>query len=504
MLFYWFNFNKLVQYCDCMGFLRENFGFEKINLSDEEKIQLDEQIKKLDENRLELYAFVTIIFSIIILFFDIFYFKQVLRPYYLIFDSSFFIVSLFYLVVSELLRKRESSALRFTKKILFNLYPLFSLLWGTAICVLDSESKLNIITFYFVLFIFAFAVTTPLKIWLVNYIFIFVEYSLLIFFLDKPFLSENTFIVTLGCFLILPFYNSFRSTRVHSHAAAIKLKRLNKNLENEVELSVRELQHLNNNLNLEVSQRKIIESKLRESLKLLESSNQLKSEFLANISHEIRTPLNSIVGFTEMITEDGVPPERKKEYQELIASNTMYLLSTIDDIFDASMLKTDQINPVMKPFMVSSFLDNIFYETNGIELKYQKKHIRLIRKNVENPNLMVNTDEFYLKKAIVRLIDNAFKFTKEGSIEVGSVMVNGYLEFHVSDTGIGIAEKDQIRIFEPFVQGDGSFTRGYGGSGLGLTIVKGITKSLGAEFNFQSTQGMGSTFTIRFNKYFLQ
>ena len=81
---------------------------------------------------------------------------------------------------------------------------------------------------------------------------------------------------------------------------------------------------------------------------------------------------------------------------------------------------------------------------------------------------------------------------------------NGFLEFFVSDTGIGIAEKDKIRIFEPFVQGDGSFTRGYGGSGLGLTIVKGIVRALGAEFNFQSTLGKGSTFTIRFNKYFLQ
>jgi signal transduction histidine kinase len=487
-----------------MGFWGENFDFEKISLSNEEKIQLDDQIKKLDENRLELFALVTIIFSFIFLFFDIFYFNQALRTFYLIFDSSFFIISLFYFVISALSKKRESTTFVILKKALFNLFPLFSLLWGTAICVLDPESRLNLITFYFVLFIFAFAVTTPLKTWLIYYVFIFAEYSLLLFLLEKPFLTENTFIVFLGCFLILPFYYSFRSTRVHAHAAAIKLKKLNKNLEKEVEQSIRELQLLNNNLNLEVGQRKVIESKLRESLKLVESSNQLKSEFLANISHEIRTPLNSIVGFSEMMTEDGVTPERKKEYQQLVASNTMYLLSTIDDIFDASMLKTDQINPVMKPFLVNSFLDNIYYETNGIELKYQKKDILLIRKNVENPNLMINTDEFYLKKAIIRLVDNAFKFTKQGSIEIGAVVVNGVLEFFVVDTGIGIAEKDEIRIFEPFVQGDGSFTRGYGGSGLGLTIVKGVIRALGADFNFQSTQNIGSKFTISFNKYFLQ
>lgn len=487
-----------------MGFIGENFGFEKIILTNDEKIQLDDQIKKLDENRLELFALITIIFSFIFLFFDLFYFNQALRTFYLIFDSSFFIVALLYFVISALLRKRESSAFLFVKKILFNLFPLFSLLWGTAICVLDPASKLNLITFYFVLFLFAFAVTTPLRTWLIYYIFIFAEYLLLIIILGKPFFTENTFIVALGCFLILPFYYSFRSIRVHSHAAAIKLKRLNQNLENEVELSLRELQHLNNNLTIEVGQRKIIESKLRESLKLVESSNQLKSEFLANISHEIRTPLNSIVGFTEMMTEDGVSPDKKKEYQELVASNTMYLLSTIDDIFDASMLKTDQINPVMKPFRLNSFLENIYYETNGIELKYKKKHLKFIKRNIENNKLMITTDEFYLKKAIIRLIDNAYKFTEEGSIESGAIIEKGYVEFFVSDTGIGIPEKDQIRIFDPFVQGDGSFTRGYGGSGLGLTIVKGIVRALGADFNFESIQGSGSKFTIRFNKFLLQ
>jgi len=230
----------------------------------------------------------------------------------------------------------------------------------------------------------------------------------------------------------------------------------------------------------------------------------LKSEFLANISHEIRTPLNSIVGFTEMMTEEGVSTERKKEYQALVASNTMYLLSTIDDIFDASMLKTDQIKPIIKSCPIYSFMENVFYETSGIELKYNKKHLNFIRRNIENQCLILKTDEFYLKKAILRLIDNAYKFTEHGDIEVEAVVVNEYLELIVSDTGIGIEEKDQIRIFEPFVQGDGSFTRGYGGSGLGLTIVKGLVRSLGGEFNFESTPGVGSKFHIRFNKFYLQ
>jgi signal transduction histidine kinase len=487
-----------------MNFLKENFGFEKVSLSDNEQTLLGEQIKKVDENRLELFAIVSSFAVLIMLILDLFFFDLSLRTFYLLFDSAFFLNSVFVLIFSALSRKKESQTIQKLKKTGFDLYPILSLLWATAICALDTKSMLNLLTFYFVLCLISFAVLTPIKTLLIYFLLIVTEFILLCVLKDKPVIAEPFFTVLIGCLLVLPFYSSFRSIRVNAQSALIKLNTMNKSLKNEVEISIRELQHLNNNLNIEVSQRKIIESKLRESLKMVESSNQLKSEFLANISHEIRTPLNSIVGFSEMITEDGVPPERKKEYQELIASNTMYLLSTIDDIFDASILKTDQINPVMKPFIVNSFLDTIYYETNGIELKYQKKNIRFIRKNVENQNLMVNTDEFYLKKAMTRLIDNAFKFTEKGSIETGASVVNGSLEFFVKDTGIGIAEKDQIRIFEPFVQGDGSFTRGYGGSGLGLTIVKGIIRALGAEFDFQSTQGAGSRFTIRFNKYFLQ
>jgi signal transduction histidine kinase len=487
-----------------MNFLKENFGFEKVSLSDNEQTLLYEQIKKVDENRLELFALISFVGVSVMLLLDLFFFDASLRSFYLLFDSFFFLGSFFVLFFSAWSRKKDSLTIQKLKQTGFNLYPIFSLLWATAICALDTKSMFNLLTFYFILCLISFAVLTPIKTLLIYFLLIVSEFILLCVLRNKPIIAEPFFTVLIGCLLVLPFYSSFRSIRVNAQSAMIKLNTMNKNLKNEVEISIRELQHLNNNLNVEVSQRKIIESKLRESLKMVESSNQLKSEFLANISHEIRTPLNSIVGFSEMITEDGVTHERKKEYQELIASNTMYLLSTIDDIFDASMLKTDQINPVLKPFLINSFLDTIYYETNGIELKYQKKNIRFIRKNVENQNLMVNTDEFYLKKAMTRLIDNAFKFTETGSIEAGASVVKGSLEFFVNDTGIGIAEKDQIRIFEPFVQGDGSFTRGYGGSGLGLTIVKGIVRALGAEFDFQSTQGVGSKFTIRFNKYFLK
>lgn len=487
-----------------MDFLRRNFGFEKVHLSEEEQLQLIKQLKKVDENRLEFFALITFICILIIYILDFLYFDQSLRKFYLFIDTILLLGTISQIIFSFIDRKKSSSLTIIFKEISFSIYPALLILWACAVYSLDPTSMLNFITFYFMLFLITFSVIAPIKTLLIYYILVTIEYILFSLMLDKPIFTETFFIIELGFVLAIPLYYSFRSIRVNSQSAMIKLNSMNNNLKNEVELSIRELQHLNDNLNIEVGQRKVIESKLRESLKLVESSNQLKSEFLSNISHEIRTPLNSIVGFTEMITEEGVPPDRKKEYQELISSNTMYLLSTIDDIFDASMLKTEQISPVPRPYRVKSFLENICYEANGIEMKYKKKHLNFIQHRFDNNELMINSDDFYLKKALIRLIDNAYKFTEKGNIEVGAIVAENGIEFFVSDTGIGIAEKDMIRIFDPFVQGDGSFTRGYGGSGLGLTIVIGLVKTLGAEFNFQSTQGVGSTFTIHFNKYFLQ
>ncbi|HNZ72298.1 MAG TPA: ATP-binding protein, partial [Prolixibacteraceae bacterium] len=111
------------------------------------------------------------------------------------------------------------------------------------------------------------------------------------------------------------------------------------------------------------------------------------------------------------------------------------------------------------------------------------------------------SDDYYLKKAILRLIDNALKFTEKGYVTFEANMVDGCLEFSISDTGIGIPEKDLIKIFEPFVQGDGSFTRNHGGAGIGLTIVKGITQALGASLDLETRLGAGTRFSIKFEPY---
>jgi signal transduction histidine kinase len=485
-----------------MGYIQERFGTERIYLTEEEQLLLKEQIKKLDEKRLDFFSLICVISSAIMLIMDFIFFNDSKQGYYLFFDSLFFIASFLVLINSSIPPEKKGSFINRLKDSSYNIFPFFPLLWSVSIAVIAPDSMLNVITFYFVLFIITFTVHTPLKKLLFYYALILADYIILSYFLKYEIFSESLVIITIICVIILPFYFFFRDIRINSQSANLRLNLLNKNLEDEVVQRIVELQKLNNSLETEISHRRIVEHKLRETLKLAESSNQLKSEFLSNISHEIRTPLNAIVGFTEMMTEDGVPPVMKKQFQELVASNTMYLLSTIDDIFDASLLKTDQIKPVPKYFNVNFLLESIFYEVNGIQLKYNKKELKLAKKSLADQEFCLKTDEYYLKKAIMRLIDNAYKFTSEGTIEIGARKSYNSIEFFVSDTGIGISDKDQVKIFEPFVQGDGSFTRGYGGSGLGLTIVKGIIQSLGADFSFSTKVNEGSTFSIFFNKSF--
>jgi signal transduction histidine kinase len=487
-----------------MGLLKRNLGVEKLAIKEKDEKLIYEQLRKIDEYRLELFASISLVAISLIVILDFIYFDEKLRYFYLTFDLTLWAFSLLTLAFSFFSRKKKSKTILSLNKIMLDLFPLFMLLWSTAICALDPSSILNIITFYFVVFLFAFAVLTSLKTFLLYYLVIFVEFIVIKLIIEQPIFTENTAAMLVVCLLILPFYYSFRSTRVNSQAAIVMLNDAKKNLEEEVSIRTRELLFVNNNLKDEIGQRKVIESKLRETLKLAESNSQLKSEFLANISHEIRTPLNAIVGFTEMLTEDGVPPERKKEYQYLVEVNTSLLLSIIDDIFDASLIRTDQINPIIKPISVNSFLSSLSYDLNSIALKYEKQHLALLKHPCEKEELIVHTDEYFLKKAFLRLIDNAYKFTEQGKIEIGVSTEKDRIELFVSDTGKGISEKDSIKIFEPFVQGDGSFTRDYGGAGLGLTIVKGITQALGASLSFKSKPGMGTTFTISFKNSIFQ
>jgi PAS domain S-box-containing protein len=225
-----------------------------------------------------------------------------------------------------------------------------------------------------------------------------------------------------------------------------------------------------------------------------EESDKLKSAFLTNMSHEIRTPMNAIIGFSGLLTDRSISREKTAEYISLIQSGCQQLLYIIDDIIDISKIEADQIRLSLDTFN----LDNLLNELNIIyNIQAEDKGLSLVYlRDQSNNNIQINTDKNRVKQVLGNLLSNAIKFTHKGKIEYGYFVKKNFIEFYVKDTGIGIAPKNHSLIFERFRQVDSTYTRNYGGNGLGLSISKALVEKLGGTISLKSELGKGSAFFV--------
>jgi signal transduction histidine kinase len=231
-----------------------------------------------------------------------------------------------------------------------------------------------------------------------------------------------------------------------------------------------------------------IEQKGRE----LEIANQHKSEFLANMSHELRTPLNAILGYTELILDNiyGNVPEKIQEILKRLEKSGRHLLSLVNDVLDLSKIEAGQLALSLKEYSMAEVIQSVF---NSVEaLAAEKKLDMKIKVPEELP--IGKGDDQRIAQLILNLVGNAIKFTSEGEIRAEATVTNHTFLVSVSDTGPGLAEVDQKKIFEGFRQVDGSSTRNQGGTGLGLSIAKKIVEMHGGRIWVESTLGIGSTF----------
>jgi len=240
--------------------------------------------------------------------------------------------------------------------------------------------------------------------------------------------------------------------------------------------------------------RKQLENELIRSKEKAEESDRLKSAFLANMSHEIRTPMNGILGMTQLIANKDITTEQQKEYLDLIHKNSETLLNLIGDIIDVSKIEAGQMNIILKSFRLNTLFDQIYGLLSSGSAFKSKKDIELLMKKNMPDNLSIYTDPDRLRQILINLIGNALKFTHNGHVEFGYLIKEKMIEFYVKDTGIGISTQHQKVIFERFTQADNSLTRKFGGSGLGLTISKGLIELLGGRIWVNSEPGFGSTF----------
>lgn len=236
---------------------------------------------------------------------------------------------------------------------------------------------------------------------------------------------------------------------------------------------------------------------LEDANREIQRVSQFKSQFLATMSHELRTPLNNIIGFTDLTISDKKVPVDKKhlQYLERVMANSRELLDLINRVLDVTTFETGQIRMLRETFPLTSIVDSTFATVRNL---MRGKYITL-EQNIADNLPLFKTDRVKLHSIIKNLLSNAIKFTEKGEVTLHARLhpeKKGWARIQVKDTGIGISAKNQQMIFEEFRQVDATSTRLYGGSGLGLSIVKKFVNLLCGELMVESEEGKGSTFTF--------
>ncbi|MEA1870552.1 MAG: response regulator [Euryarchaeota archaeon] len=227
----------------------------------------------------------------------------------------------------------------------------------------------------------------------------------------------------------------------------------------------------------------------------LAAASKTKSEFLANMSHELRTPLNSIIGFSEILHDGVFGPvnEKQAKYVNNVLVSGKHLLQLINDILDLSKVEAGKIELVYEDFPVSDAINEVRTLTASIAAKQSV----VLGVSVDESLTTIHADEGKFKQILYNLLSNAIKFTPEGgSVTVDARRQGDMAEISVTDTGIGISKEDQKNLFQPFMQADASTSREYGGTGLGLSLVRKFTELHGGTVRIESEPGEGSTFTF--------
>jgi len=249
-------------------------------------------------------------------------------------------------------------------------------------------------------------------------------------------------------------------------------------------------------INKDITESKQAEKQLLVAKEKAEESDRLKTAFLNNISHEIRTPLNGILGFASYIVQPNITQKEKEGYLSELTHSSFRLINTVTDFMDMSLIVSGNMHVNPQPIEIYSLMQIL--QQRFLSFSMEKK-LELIIQQGKVPNgFMLKTDEELLMKALSHLLSNAIKFTAKGNVTIGYEFKTNELELFVKDTGIGVSEEYKERVFDVFMQENVSDTRGYEGSGLGLSIAKGITKLLGGTIRMESVKAVGTTVFISF------
>lgn len=278
------------------------------------------------------------------------------------------------------------------------------------------------------------------------------------------------------------------------------LHRLRKALQESQRL-VNEKTQINQKLNHEIELKDALTKDLHLATDQALESSKMKTEFLANMSHEFRTPMNGIIGMSELLKETPLNTQQA-DWLSTISASANSLLKLLNDILDFSKIESGKLNLTLKPFELKPLLMSVI---KSLEPSATEKGLSLDMQVADNLPDWILSDEMRIRQILLNLIDNAIKFTHRGSIQIQVMLDNEnpqQLKITVQDTGVGIPEFAKEKLFKAFSQVDGSTTRLYGGTGLGLSMTQKLVYLLGGTIGFDSQEGSGSRFwfTLKLTK----
>ena len=260
-----------------------------------------------------------------------------------------------------------------------------------------------------------------------------------------------------------------------------------------------ELKSRTQELEEEIFHRKQTQEELLNAKHAAEEANRAKSTFLANMSHELRTPLNAIIGYSEMLEEETRDSGKVENVQDLkkIQAAGKHLLALINDVLDLSKIEAGKMGLHLETFDVSQVIDEMVTTLQPAAAK----NANSIRVHIEENVSVMRADITKVRQILFNLLSNACKFTDHGtvSLDVDQIKVEGknWIQFRVSDTGIGISAKQKENLFQEFAQADASIARKYGGTGLGLAITHRFVQLMKGKISVESEVGQGASFTAQ-------